>query len=460
MMIAAVALIFATTLTLGYIGVSIIHKFVQLRFEERISFLARYFALSAELGILIDERSLLERMARKLTMEKDIVGVEILNTQGRMLANVRGETGRQTKTIEAPVVLKRTREESLAFEWPARSSVREEIIGKVRITYSTGDIEQLLNTMKSRFVVLAVMIAGVAVLIFYIISRSLVSPLTRLVEAATQVAEGDLQTRVNPTDLRETRTLALAFNAMLDSIEKGQKALDEANRRMIRQNTLAELGKFSLMVAHEVKNPLSIIKSSLDIMKVEVSSESGQVMVSYMEDEIRRLNRLIEDFLLFARPAVPNLRMVDANRMLRETVARMRSSNKGVEILETIPEESCLVSADADLINRAIGNMLKNAFDAGNEKGRVRVIANHCGKEWQVTIEDEGTGIPGENLEKIFEPFFTTRAKGTGLGLAFTAQVVNAHKGRIHAENNPQKGAKFTMVLPCGEYGQTESPGQ
>ena len=446
---AAVVLITATTLTLGSIRVYIIHAFVQTRFEERIAFLARYLALNTELGILIDERSMLRRIAKNLLTERDVARVTVLNKSGETLADVSRDIPGPFSEVELPVAIRAPGEESRPFQFEANAG-REETIGHVRITYSSGGIRELLMTMKTRFLVLAVCLAGICGLVFFFISRSLVAPVTRLAETARRVAAGNLGLRVEAGNLPETRELALAFNAMLDSLQQSQNALEAAQQEMVRQQTLAELGKFSLMIAHEVKNPLGIIKSSVDMFKKESGGETAEMMVAYIEDEVHRLNRLIEDFLLFARPAVPNFREIDLNEMLRERVERFRFQLNGdpIEVQDNIPAEPLYAAVDPDLLRRAIQNVMKNAREATEPAGVIRVSAAVEGTEWVVRVADQGGGIPPENLERVFDPFFTTRTKGTGLGLAFCAQVLSAHAGRIEVTNLDAGGACFSVRLP------------
>ncbi len=451
LLVAVFILIAATTFTLGYMGSNITYKFVRSRFEERIMFLARYLALNAELGILIDERTMLKRLAGNLLSEKDVVQVTIFNRTGEILADERKAGHGMLSVVEVPVVLKETQEESQAFSWRNFRDSADEIIGRVRITYSAEGINGLLTTMKIRYIYLVSGIVFLAVLLFFFISRSLVAPVTRLADAARKVEKGDLKLRAKPGSMPETRKMVLAFNAMLDSLEKNRKALEKANQEMIRQKTLAELGKFSLMIAHEVKNPLSIIKSSLDILKKDIPRASENTMVSYIEDEVKRLNRLIEDFLLFARPARPNMREVDANAMVKECVERFefQTGQGPVKIERYIPDTSCCIEGDPDLLHRAIGNMLKNAIESHDDNGIIKISAREQSDCWQLEVSDEGRGIDPENMEKIFEPFFTTRSRGSGLGLAFVYQVVTAHGGKIGVENrSDNSGAVFQVKIP------------
>ncbi len=113
-----------------------------------------------------------------------------------------------------------------------------------------------------------------------------------------------------------------------------------------------------------------------------------------------------------------------------------------------MPEEPCETHADRDLISRGVSNMIKNAFEAMNGEGEIKISAIHSDGWWTATIEDQGEGVPSDLLHRIFEPFFTTRSKGTGLGLAFTEQVIKAHGGILTAENKDEGGAVFTIKLP------------
>jgi signal transduction histidine kinase len=213
------------------------------------------------------------------------------------------------------------------------------------------------------------------------------------------------------------------------------------------------MGKLTLMIAHEVKNPLSIIKSSLDILKKKPAAPSSATMIFYMEDEIRRLNLLIEDLLAFARPVAPTFRQVDLNGLIEDIVGRfeLQTAQSAVDIDARIPSQPLHASADPDLLTRALVNVIKNGLEANEGKGVVRITATSTDNLWGVDVEDQGDGIASENMDKIFEPFFTTRAKGTGLGLAFSLQVIQTHGGTITAGNREAGGAVFRVELPVVE---------
>lgn len=439
--------------TLGFVGMKLFHGFVQNQFDERFQFLAKYLALNAELGILIDQRQMLSQLAENLLSEGDMARVAIFSPSGEPLAEAAREIPGPYATIREPVRITAANEESQAFfgrEAPVFAEEGADTIGEVEIVYSTSQVNRLLKTISFWYLWLAAGFAGVGLVIFYLISRSLVSPLTRLAQTARQVGAGALALRVDPGTIPETREVSLAFNAMLDSLEQGRRAVEAANREMARQNLLAEMGKFSMMIAHEIKNPLSIIKSSLDILKKDPMQPDGMVFFQYIEEEIQRINALIEDFLSFAKPAKPSFRVVDANSMLKDCVERFQRMDMARRMaFEThIPETSCLSYLDPDLFRRAIDNILKNAVEACNEEGAIEIDAACMTETWRVEISDSGCGIAEDLMDKIFNPFVTTRSKGTGLGLAYTAQVVGGHGGDIRVENRPRGGARFIIEIP------------
>ncbi|RJP84117.1 MAG: sensor histidine kinase [Desulfobacteraceae bacterium] len=452
-LVTALITISLTAFILGYVGMRLFHGFVQNQFDERFQFLARYLALNSELGILIDQRSMLDQLANNLLAEGDMAKVAIFNASGDRLAEAAKEIPGPYAAIRESVRVKAASDESQAFfgqAVPLPSDEKLDIIGEVEIVYSTSQVNRLLKTITFWYLWLAAGLAAFSLVVFYFISRSLVSPLTRLAQTARQVGAGDLDLRMMPGNIPETREVSLAFNAMLDSLERGRLAVEAAQQEMVRQNLLAEMGKFSMMIAHEIKNPLSIIKSSFDMLKKDPTQPDNVIFFQYIEEEIQRINGLIEDFLSFAKPAKPSFRVVDANSMLKDCVDRFgrMDTTHQIEFETHIPDTSCLSYLDPDLFRRAIDNILKNAVEACKEQGVITIDAACMTESWRVEIADDGCGIQENMLDKIFNPFVTTRAKGTGLGLAYTSQVVQGHGGSIRVENRFQKGARFIIEIP------------
>ena len=452
---AAFLLICTTTLILDVLGVRITREFMHKRFNDRIMFLARYLALNSEVGVLIGDRQGLNVLALNLLGEEDVARVVILDDQGNQLVDQKREVPGPLSIVKTPVTFKRSRGENILFQdtqtpFGKYKQPGEDFIGEVHVSFTTYGIEQLIKEITFKFIWFSMGLAVLAGIVFYFISRPIVEEVKQLAVTARHVGRGDMEVRVRPGKIPETRSLALDFNAMLDCLVQSRDAFDRVNQEMIKQKSLAEVGKFSLMVAHEVKNPLAIIKSSLDILKKDHHLSSKNMMVSYMEDEIRRLNQLIEDFLLFARPIKPTFRSVDLNAMLLSVVERfeIQQSKAPGQIKLAVSSDLMDATADRDLLTRALSNIIKNAYDAIGDSGWIEIRSFYRDNIWVVEVIDNGNGIEPYYLKKVFEPFFTTRSRGTGLGLAFTAQVIEVHGGDITAENREGGGSIFRVKLP------------
>lgn len=445
---AAVMLISASTITLGYFGVGIINEFVTSRFNQRMALMTTYLAVNSELGILIGEISLLNGLANGLLDENDVAGVEIENAENDVLVSKIKNIGGPYKVIEKNVVLSEGIEGNTGMELIGEQA-DSMVIGVVRVKYSNRGINDLIGAMKQRFILIAIGLTLISCVIFYFISRSLVLPIIFLARTARKVSRGDRSVRAAQGNTPETRRLADAFNEMLDSLETGRKTIVRAYERVAKQETLAEMGKFSMMIAHEVKNPLAIIKSSLGMLKSDLNISEGNMALGYAEEEILRLNELIESFLMFARPARPNFAITDLNRLVYQVVIgfEIQYNSTQLKITSSIPDTPFNAEADFDLLSRGVSNIIKNACEANNEKGVVDVSISIKDNKWILQISDQGGGISKEQQHKIFEPFHTTKAKGTGLGLAFTDQVVKAHGGSINIQNSEQGGAVFRLTL-------------
>ncbi|MFH0731107.1 MAG: HAMP domain-containing sensor histidine kinase [Pseudomonadota bacterium] len=457
MLAAAILLIFATTFTLDMVGIHLVEKFMSKRFRDRIEFLAEYLALNAEVGVLIGDKAGLKSLALNLMGQEDVANVIIYDSQDNELVNLTKPSIGPLSRVEMPVQLKKVNDENMLFKenvispFGNRSIPGSEHIGKVHIHYSVHGINTLLKDITRGFIWFSFGLAFLAAAGFHFLSRSLAREITSLVHTVTQVGRGDLELRAIPGNLPEIRSMAIAFNGMLDSLENSRKALGRVTREMIRQKSLAEVGKFSMMIAHELKNPLGIIKSSLDILKKDFQIPSDDTMVFYIEDEIRRMNSLIEDFLVFSHPGKPTFRSVDTNEMLLEIIERFRIQHVDFPLkidLDALSGPDNLI-ADRDLLIRGLNNIIKNACEACHYEGQVCITSTSENGTWHVVVEDDGEGLPEGEPDKLFDPFFTTRSKGTGLGLAFAAQAVKAHGGRISASNRAEtRGAQFEVRIP------------
>ncbi|MFH1021294.1 MAG: ATP-binding protein, partial [Pseudomonadota bacterium] len=242
------------------------------------------------------------------------------------------------------------------------------------------------------------------------------------------------------------------INEMLDALESQRHKLDEAHAAMARQQVLAEVGKFSMIVAHEIKNPLAIIKGSLDVLNKEgmVDAALKEQMMGFLDEEIERINKLIEDFLLFARPQTPAMRPVVIDELVSNLGQRLRFMPGNIRVQVDIPagQGGRELRGDSGLLERVLLNIVRNALDVSQPEDVVQVGVTCADRRLVFTVQDSGPGVPAEDLPRIFEPFYSTKAKGTGLGLAIAKDVVRAHGGTISVLNRKGGGACFTVSLP------------
>ncbi len=447
-LILGIALLMAvTTLTLGIAGNELAKNFLLIRFDDRMDFLAKYLAANSELGILLGDRPMLKRLASNLLAEKDVVEVRISDDKGNELAKVRDNANASSiRKTSAPVVLT-TASENLVF---GQGEKKNKIIGKVEISYVTTSIDELTSRLRTRYLLLTLLIFFAGILFFLLFTRSLMAPLANLVEAAQKVAEGNLEVKLEKGSLPETRKLATSFNTMTQALKESRRNLEETYQKLIQEQALAEVGHFAVTVAHEVKNPLGIIKGALDILRKEgIDEQVRATMISYVEDEIRRLDMLIRDFLDFSRPRSLSFKKTNLTSFLRNLVERMNLEwePKRVVIDFKTSVQEATIQADKDALSRAMVNIIKNACEASPEGSRVTIGLFDEGSFFKVVVSDLGDGIPDEKKGEIFEPFFTGKSKGTGLGLTLTKKLIEAHMGQIEVKDNEPTGTRIEIIF-------------
>ena len=225
-------------------------------------------------------------------------------------------------------------------------------------------------------------------------------------------------------------------------------------KTVLEQEHLAKLGRAAAAIAHEVKNPLSSIKTLVQLMREDAAVESNYSRdLKYIVGEIDRLNASVMQLLSFSRPAADLSTDVDISGLLDATLSTLgrQSRENGVEIERHIDPAVILQRSNPELLQQVVLNLVLNAVQASPEGGRVLVAARAGGNgSAVVSIEDQGSGIPAQHRERIFEPFFTTKQKGTGLGLAIVQKNVRQLRGKIEIESpvSDGRGTRITLTLP------------
>lgn len=242
-----------------------------------------------------------------------------------------------------------------------------------------------------------------------------------------------------------------------------QKRLEE---QLQQSEKLASIGQMVATLAHEIRNPLGIIRSSAEVLVKKSSPEQPKVqkLCGVIVEEASRLSEILTDFLDFAKPRSPSSRPID----VRDVIERVKNNldqhirARDINWLEQSMNGAVPVMADPDLLYQAFLNVTINAFEAMDEGGTFAVTVLPEDSEVRINFSDTGHGIKEEDLSKIFTPFFTTHEMGTGLGLSVVHNIVTAHGGEVEVKSHPGRGTVFSIILPEGvnPLGERETSGK
>lgn len=344
-----------------------------------------------------------------------------------------------------------------------------------------------------------------------LLKRRLLQPIDRMIAGVEAISAGELTASLPPAETREMARLSAAVTQMVGRLISDQqtlaeniRSLDDTNRllteardAMVRTEKMASVGRLSAGIAHEVGNPLGAILGYLGLLTRDGQQARRGELLAAAEREARRIDRIIRGLLDFARIRDAVTQPIEINAVVRDTVDLLQTQGNfsNVTMNMVLSDEPLIVKGDQYQLQQVIVNLLVNAADAIPEGGPARIevstraravvppavpgpirrrgdppgvnyahrrrlaaSAVHLGDDpesptgrvAEISVTDSGTGIPQELLTQIFEPFVTTKepGKGTGLGLAVCARLVEGMGGAIRAGNRPGSGAEFTVVLP------------
>jgi two-component system, NtrC family, sensor kinase len=294
---------------------------------------------------------------------------------------------------------------------------------------------------------LTLIVALIAIVLAFLISKLLTDPVRRLSRAMQDVRCGRLATRVEVRSQDELGELARGFNRMADVLCEHKEL--EAN--LARQEKMAALGVLASEVAHEINNPLGVILGYAS--HLEGKLDEGDARLTYAQEikgETRRCRDIVQDLLGYARVPKPATTPTDLNALIEETLRFVANHAE----LATLPVEPDLASglpeipADPDQLRRVFVNLIANAGAAMGEGERLRVVTRGRGPhQVDVMFADDGAGIPPEELERVFEPFFSKSRQGTGLGLAIVKTIIEQHGGRVRIDSKLGHGTTVTVSL-------------
>jgi len=323
---------------------------------------------------------------------------------------------------------------------------------------------------------------------FYLIYRSTIRPINRLVKRAEEFKEGDTFFLTSGAEQNEFGKLSSSLNVMLRclednkaelktgirSLEKANLELQQAQEEIIRSEKLASVGRLASGVAHEIGNPIGIVLGYLGLLEgSDLNDEERRDFINRIEKEIGRINRTIRNLLDFSRPSKGEMRVVSVHKIIGDMVDILKPQTmvSDSEIFLDKGAKKDTVLADPDKLKQVFLNLSMNAIDAmgANQKKNesqknalsiqtsisTETKADKRVNKSKINIEfiDNGSGIPAEDLTRIFDPFYTTKepGKGTGLGLSVSLRIIEDIGGDIKVKSEPGKGTKIIVILPIHE---------
>jgi two-component system sensor histidine kinase HydH len=256
---------------------------------------------------------------------------------------------------------------------------------------------------------------------------------------------------------QESRRQTRLYQDLAGQLAETNRKLKQAQAEARRSERLAALGQLSAGLAHEIRNPLGVIKGSAEILtqKLEGANELARELAGYISAEVNRLSTLVTQFLNFARPLHPEPHPADVASLLNRVLKNVSEHWKGkpVQIERVYASDLPLVPLDESLCEQALINLVQNAHEAMEESGgtlgaEIKQARQNDIDGVLVRLTDNGPGVPDAIREEIFNPFVTTKKAGVGLGLSIVSQIIDGHHGTIRVEKGPTGGASFVIFFP------------
>ncbi|MEJ2239583.1 MAG: ATP-binding protein, partial [Gemmatimonadales bacterium] len=291
------------------------------------------------------------------------------------------------------------------------------------------------------------------VVVVWLVVRSIVLPLKRLVDGAERIREGSSGVTVDMERSDELGQLSQAFNQMSVEVERSaHKIRNLHEQEMRRAAQLATVGELASGIAHEIKNPMAGISSGLDLLEKDLGEDHrADDLMRQMKAQLRRMESAVGDLLRFARPKEPQLLRVDPADVVDRALGLVRSQAEAATVSIDYSRQAvrAAIMVDPEQLTQAIVNLALNAIQAMEDGGRLAVAIDNQKGNVRIDITDTGTGIEEGRIEEIFRPYVTTKHRGTGLGLAITRAIVERNGGRIEVDSEPGVGSCFTLLLPA-----------
>jgi len=263
--------------------------------------------------------------------------------------------------------------------------------------------------------------------------------------------------KTNPDTVKKINIISRLFYVNRERfhflfLEDSEKALQQREKEF-RNEKLSVLGEVSAFLAHEIKNPMTVIEGAIQLIPEKIEDKKYLLkLFKVLKEEARRIDKLVESLLNFANVSKLSFITIDLNKFVKKVLDIFRDHFKELNIVleEEYANREIAVNGDEEYLKQALMNLIINAIQAMPDGGILKVVVNNkkSGNFFQIVFSDTGKGVPSEDYEKIFSPFFTTKVNGTGLGLSLVHKIINEHRGFIECKRNGENGMTFIINIP------------
>ncbi len=464
--------------------------------------LANLLAYSSRLGVFAENKDLLEDPIEGIMQYRDVTLIQVFTSDGKELkthGRPEEENKRrflEQKTIEmlrkskttfysesgdkiefwAPVITGGgyAGEEALFFREDS-SHKKDNLIGFVRIIFTTELLKKSLETLLLRSILILVFFMIPGWIIVYLLVRGITKPLYRLTEGVKAIGTGGSVEKVSVETKDEIGKLARAFNNMAETLKKREVEKQQLEEQLRHAQKIEAVGTLAGGIAHDFNNILSIIIGYGQLLQKKINKkDEAKQYLEQMLSSAGKAVALTQGLLAFSRKQTINPRPVNLNDIIsdaKKILERLLSEN--IEFKVELADKDLIVMSDAGQIEQVLMNLVTNARDAMPDGGFLTIttksvelqkqffMSSDDGKPgWyaMLSVKDTGIGMDKRIKERIFDPFFTTKevGKGTGLGLSMVYGIIRQHHGYIDVSSKPHKGTTFKIYLPLSEIGLKE----
>ena len=316
-----------------------------------------------------------------------------------------------------------------------------ERIGTMIIDFSLEDYKTIIRDSEDIIITITLVVAVIAATVAFRFSNEISGQIKKIQKYSHKIADGEKYPQIENLDIDELKNLGNDLKVM-------EKKIEATKKEIIKSERLSSIGELSSRLAHDLRNPLSVIKNSIYVLEHHIEDVKDEMLKKYfgvLKEETERINHQINEVLGFIKTRDLQITSINSSELVEKCIPEMIPKN--IEISHS--EKTIKINGDKELLLIVLRNLIQNAIQAiGTKNGKISIDFSED-KDWSIVkIIDDGPGIPEKIMNDIFEPLYTTKQEGTGLGLVTCKTVVEQHGGVIEVTNNPENGVTFTVKIP------------